>query len=155
MRQSEKFICLLVLLTASLCFATPLVHAQDLDNVTISGRITDQNGAVIPGASVTATLVNTKTDRTVVADEQGQYKLIQLAPGVYSVKASFTNFAPEEKSDLTTIAGQNVTLDFVLKPATVTAETVIVSAAEPPQVDTSRTVVGGTLTAREIETLPV
>jgi len=155
MRQSEKFICLFVLMTASLCLATPFVHAQDLDNVTIHGQVTDQNKAVIPGASVTATLINTKTGRTVVAGEQGQYKLIQLAPGVYNVKASFKNFAPEEKSDLTTIAGQNVTLDFVLKPATVTAETVIVSAAEPPQVDTSRTVVGGTLTVREIESLPV
>ena len=155
MRHSEKLIFWFVLLTASLCFATRLVHAQDLDNVTINGRVTDQNGAVIPGASVTATLVATKVARTVVADGDGRYKLIQLAPGVYSVKVSFTNFAAEEKTDLATIAGQTVQLDFVLKPATVTAEAVIVSAAEPPQVDTSRTVVGGTVTTREVESLPV
>jgi len=154
MRQSEKFICLFVLLTASLCFAR-LVHAQDLDNVTIGGRITDQNGAVIPGAVVTATLVAIRVERTVVAGDDGQYKLIQLAPGVYSVKASFTNFAAAEKSDLTTIAGQNVTMDFALKPATVTSEAVIVSAAEPTQIDTARTVVGATLTTREIESLPI
>ncbi|HYR74633.1 MAG TPA: carboxypeptidase regulatory-like domain-containing protein [Pyrinomonadaceae bacterium] len=155
MRHSEKLIFLFALLTASLCLATPVVHAQDLDNVTISGHVTDQNNAIIPGASVTATLVATKVERTVMADGDGQYKLIQLAPGVYSVKASFTNFAAEEKTDLTTIAGQTVQLDFVLKPATVTAEAVIVSAAEPPQVDTSRTVVGGTVTTREVESLPV
>lgn len=128
--------------------------AQDLDNVTISGKITDQTGAVIPGASVTATLLATKVERTVVTDDNGYYKLIQLAPGVYSVKVSFTNFATEEKRDLTTIAAQNVELDFILKPANVTAEAVIVSAAEPTQVDTTRTVVGGTVTTREIEALP-
>src|SRR6266404_5213168 len=155
MRHSEKLIFFFALVLASLCPMRSSVQAQDLDNVTIDGRVMDQNGAVIPGASVTATLVATKVERTLIADGDGHYKLIQLAPGVYSVKASFTNFATEEKTDLTTIAGQNVQLDFVLKPATVTAEAVIVSAAEPPQVDTSRTVVGGTVTTREVESLPV
>jgi len=143
------------LLAALVCLAIQPAVAQDLDNVTISGRVMDQNGAVIPGASVTAVVSATKVERTVVADGDGRYKLIQLPPGVYSVKAFFTNFATEEKTDLTTIAGQNVQLDFVLKPATVTAETVIVSASEAPQVDTARTVVGGTLTTREVESLPV
>src|SRR2546425_7983940 len=129
--------------------------AQDLDNVTISGKVTDQNGAVIPGATVTATLVATKVERTVVADGDGNYKLIQLAPGVYNIKASFTGFAAEEKTNLTTIAAQNVQLDFILKPAGVTAEAVVVSAADAAKVDTTRTVVGGTVTTREIEALPV
>src|SRR5438067_876605 len=152
MRFSRILIQILAL-AASLLFAVT-VAAQDLDNVTISGKVTDQNGAVIPGATVTATLVATKVDRTAVTDDNGNYKLIQLPPGIYSVKASFANFATEEKKDLTTIAAQNVQLDFVLKPANVTAETVVVSTAEPTQVDTTRTVVGGTVTTREIEALP-
>src|SRR5882724_1577404 len=155
MRHSEKVIFLLALVSAFLCLANAPIAAQDLDNVTITGHVTDQNGAVIPGASVTATLVATKVERPVVADDNGQYKLIQLPPGVYSVKATFTNFATEEKTDLTTIAGQNVKLDFVLKPASISAATVIVSAADAPRVDTTRTVVGGTVTTREVESLPV
>ena len=131
------------------------VQAQDLDNVTISGKVTDQNGAVIPGANITAMLIKTGAERTVVADGDGQYRIIQLEPGVYTVKASFANFATEEKTDLTTIAGQNVQLDFILKPADVTASAVIVSASETPQVDTTRMVVGGTVTTREVEALPV
>jgi hypothetical protein len=145
---------LLFLFAALVVFQASLTVAQDLDNVTISGKVTDQNGAVIPGTTITATLVATKIERTVVADGDGNYKLIQLTSGVYNVKASFTNFATEEKTGLATIAAQNVQLDFVLKPAGVTAEAVVVSAAEPTQVDTSRTVVGGTITTREIEALP-
>jgi Carboxypeptidase regulatory-like domain len=152
MQQSRRLPLLLV--PVFLCMAAPC-GAQDLDNFSITGRVTDQNRAVIPGASVTAILVKTKVERTVFTDGEGRYKLIQLEPGVYSIKASFTNFATEEKTNLTTVAGQNVQLDFTLKPAAVTAETVIVSAAEPPQVDTTRTVVGGTITTREIESLPV
>src|SRR5207302_8513701 len=151
MCSSRKLILLLVLASFSV-IVSPMV-AQDLDNVTIAGRVTDQNGAVIPSATVAATLIKTKVERTVVTDDDGRYKLIQLEPGVYSIKASFTNFATEEKTDLTTVAGQNVQLDFTLKPAGVIAETVIVSAAEAPQVDTSRTVVGGGGTAHEIESL--
>src|ERR1043166_4458448 len=136
MCSSQKLILLLVLAIFSV-IASPMV-AQDLDNVVSSGGVTDQNGAVIPGATVTATLVKTKVERAVVADGDGRYKLIQLEPDVYNLKASFTNFASEEKADLTTVAGHNVQLDFTLKPASVTAETVIVSAAEAPQIDTSR-----------------
>ena len=111
--------------------------------------------AVIPNASVTSRLIKTGVERTVVADNDGRYKIIQLEPGVYAVKASFANFATEEKTDLTTIAGQNVQLDFTLKPAGVTATAVVVSASETPQIDTTRTVVGGTVTTREVEALPV
>jgi len=42
-----------------------------------------------------------------------------------------------------------------MKPAGITAEAVVVSAAEPSQVDTTRTIVGGTVATREIESLPV
>ncbi len=153
MRNLPRFSSLLRLVIL-LCFAAP-VFAQDLDNVTIAGRVMDQNGALIPGASVTATLLKTKTERTVTADAEGGYKIIQLEPGIYSVRVSFTNFATEAKTDLTTVAGQNIQLDFTLKPAGVTAETVVVSSTTAPAIDTTRTVVGGTIATREIEALPV
>ena len=91
-RRDQKRIFPFVLL--SLVFlASQLCSAQDLDNVTIAGQVTDQNGAVIPGATVTATIGKTRVGRTVVADGDGHYKIIQLEPGIYSVKASFAGFA--------------------------------------------------------------
>ncbi|HXM49709.1 MAG TPA: carboxypeptidase regulatory-like domain-containing protein [Pyrinomonadaceae bacterium] len=155
MRISAKCTFLFVLLAAFVCLTPSLSTAQDLDNVTISGSVTDQNQALIPGAIVTATLRATRAERTVIADGNGQYRLIQLPPGIYNVTASFTNFAAEEKSDLNTLAGQNVTLDFVLQPAAISATAVVVSIAEAPQVDTMRTIVGGTVTTSEVESLPV
>ena len=143
------------LLTAFVCLIPGVMKAQDLDNVTISGVVTDQNRALIPGATVTATLTAKRLERTVVTDANGQYSLIQLPPGEYNVKVAFTNFAAEEKADLNALSGQNIKLDFSLKPAAITAESVIVSVAEAPQVDTTRTVVGGSLTTREVESLPV
>jgi hypothetical protein len=131
------------------------VAAQDLDTVTISGRVMDQNSAVIPGASVEAILVKTGASRKVLADDEGRYVIIQLEPGVYNLRASFTGFAPQEQTAFTLISGQNLQLDITLVPQGVTVDPVIVTASETPAVDTTRTVVGGTVTTHEIESLPV
>jgi hypothetical protein len=145
---------LLALLVALSLLSAPSTHAQDLDNVTISGRVTDPNGALIPGATVTAILVKTNVERSVTANDEGRYRIIELDPGEYTVRVSFAGFATEEKTKLVTIAGQNVQLDFTLRPADVTAQQVIVNEAETPPVDTTRTVVGGTVTTEEVEALP-
>ena len=131
------------------------VFAQDLDNVTFSGRVMDQNGALIPGATVTAVFVKTGVERTAVADAEGRYRLIQLEPGVYNLKVFAASFAPEEKLGLITIAGQNVQIDFTLQPPELRVGALVISEADTPPVDTTRTVVGGTVTEQEVESLPV
>src|SRR5215813_10599687 len=145
---------IVVFLATVLAFQTGAVNSQDLDNITISGRVIDQNGSVIPGATITATRVATTAERSVVSDDAGNYKFIQLPPGVYNIKALFNGFAAEEKTNLTTIAAQNVQLNFVLKPGAITAEAVIVRPMDTAQVDTTRTIVGGTVTTREVDLLP-
>ena len=129
--------------------------AQDLDSVTITGRVVDANEAIIPGATVEAVFVKTGARRTTVTDDDGRYRIIQLEPGVYDLRATFTGFAPLEKKELSFIAGKNVQLDFTLVPQGVTVDPVVVTAADTPAVDTTRTVVGGTVTTHEVESLPV
>jgi hypothetical protein len=146
-------ILLLAVVIAS-AFVSITARAQDLDNVTISGRVTDQNGAIIPNASVTAVFVKTNIERNVVADDEGRYRIIELDPGEYILRVSSAGFATEERTNLVTIAGQNVQLNFTLRPADVTAEQVVVNEAETPVIDTTRTVVGGTVTTAEVEDLP-
>ena len=131
------------------------MSAQDLDSVTFSGRIMDQDGAVIPGATVEAVLLTTRTIRKITADAQGRYLLIQLDPGVYTLRISATGFATQEKTGLTTIAGQNVQLDVTLVPQQVTVDPVVIVSTDTPPVDTTRTVVGGTVTTDEVESLPI
>lgn len=130
------------------------VSAQDLDNVTFHGRIVDQNNAVIPGATVETILTKTNTTRTTVSDDQGRYRVIQLEPGIYTLRVSATGFATQERQELATIAGQNVQLDIIMLPQGVAAG-IEVTSAEIPAVDTTRTVVGGTVTTHEVEALPV
>ncbi|MCA1625166.1 MAG: TonB-dependent receptor [Acidobacteria bacterium] len=142
-------VCLLFLTFTGTAFA------QDLDEVTISGKITDPNGLAIAGATITARLVETGVERTVVANKEGIYRIIELQPGTYNVKATGSGFGVKESQGLITIAGQNLQLNFGLAPADVRAEqTVTITGEDAPAVDTTRTVVGGTVTQREIEELP-
>jgi hypothetical protein len=150
---SKHLLCIMRLCAIVTLLPTSAV-AQDLDNVTISGRITDENGAVIAGATTVATSVATSIERTAVTNADGHYKLIQLPPGIYNLRVSCPGFAAEEKINLAAIAGQNVQLDFVLKPAGVNAEAVVVNTGDAGQIDTTRTIVGGTVTLRDIDSLP-
>ena len=131
------------------------VNAQDLDTVTISGRVMDQSGAVIPGAEVQATLVNTGLKRTTQTDSEGRYRLFQLDPGAYALRISFPGFATQELTNISTVSAQAFQLDATLLPANVVTEAVVVTEAQPPIVDPKRTITGSTLTAREMESLPI
>ncbi len=136
-------------------FAMAPAAAQDLDNVTFSGKVVDQNGALIPGAAVDAILVKTSTIRTVISDDQGGYRIIQLEPGVYTLRVAAAGFATLEKTEITTVAGQNVQLDFTLLLSGVTVDPVEVTVMDAPEVDTTRTVVGGTVSNQLVEVLPI
>lgn len=130
-------------------------RAQDLDEVSFSGTVADERGAVIRGAAVTARLLSTGAVRAGVTDAEGRYRLIELAPGAYLLRAEAAGFAAEERGAVSAAAGQAVRLDFRLRPAGVTAEQTILSEAAAPAVDTARTVTGGAVSREEIERLPV
>lgn len=151
----KRFYLNALVFSLSIFILSAVGFAQDLDNVTISGKITDPNKAALAGAIVTATLTTTGAERTVVTDEDGNYQIVKLEPGIYTVKFSATGFGAKEQKDLTTVAGQNVQLNIELAPAGVTAEqTITLDEDSAPAVDTTRTVVGGTITQREVEELP-
>jgi outer membrane receptor protein involved in Fe transport len=155
----------LVRLCAFLFPALLLIHltvtaarAQDLDEVTIGGRVADQNGASIVGARVTVRHVATGVERAATVDGEGRYRLVELASGAYVARASAAGFAAEERTaGVEAVAGRSVRFDFTLRPANVSAEQVVTSEAGSgvAAVDTTRTIVGGTLVRAETETLPL
>src|SRR5437867_2928698 len=60
----------------------------------ISGKVTDPNGAIVPNATVTAKNTNTGAERTVQANDSGEFIMTNLQPGRYDVTASGPNFQP-------------------------------------------------------------
>jgi len=145
----------LTLLTILVLAFNQNLKAQDLDTVTISGRITDQNAAVLPGTDVEAMLIKTGQKRTATSDAEGRYRLIQLEPGIYVMRISYRGFTSHEITSVATVSGQSLQLDATLIPSDIVVEPVVIAAGDTPVVDTKRTIVGATLTSRETESLPI
>lgn len=150
-KMSRTFALCLCAIIFSIC-----ITAQDLDDVTITGKITDANGQAVAGATLTATRTETAETRTVTTNEDGVYKFVKLKPGTYQVKVTSGGFGAKETTPFPTISAQTVTQDFKLSPADVKAEATVTVGIddEIPTVDTTRTIVGGTITAKQIEELP-
>jgi hypothetical protein len=130
-------------------------RAQDLDDVSFSGVVADEHGAVVPGAGVTARLVATGAERAATTDAEGRYRLVELRPGAYTLRAERAGFAAEERREVFTLAGQSVRIDFTLRPAALAAEQTVVSERDVPAIDTTRTVAGGSVARAELERLPL
>ena len=62
----------------------------------ISGTVRDVSGAIVPGATVTVTNVDTNSTRSVVTDAQGFYRVPALEPGTYTVRTELSGFQTVE-----------------------------------------------------------
>jgi hypothetical protein len=100
------------------------LHAQTSGAGTITGMVTDASQAVIPGASVTVTEIDTGIAHTYTTNSVGIYAAPFLKPGHYKVGATAPNFGAVEVRDLTLLVGQTLTINLTLsvKSATTTVE---------------------------------
>ena len=149
MQQIKSIFLLACLLCASVA---ALGQAVSVSNV--EGTVTDQTGAVVPNAVVTVTNAGTGARREATADSNGFYRVAGLAPGLYDIKIESKGFAAQLSEKVTLNVGSTLTLNAQLKPAGA-AETVIVNAGDVSLVETTRTELGGVVSNREIENLPL
>jgi Carboxypeptidase regulatory-like domain len=153
-RGAKLCVCLVAFLLLGPTARAGRARAQDLDDVTFSGTVKDQHGAVVVGASVSAVNAATGAARSVFTDTEGRYCLVELAPGAYTLRVEAVGFTTEERREVSTLAGQHVRLDFALGAAGPAEESLTVSATETPTLNTTRVVAGGAVAREELERLP-
>lgn len=144
-------IAMLVLLTAMFVVSVP---AQTASTGVITGSVRDQSGAVVAGATVTATNKGTGVLRRTTTSESGTYELAQLVPGEYTLEVSAGGFARYVQETVTVNVLQRTTVDPQMTPAGAT-EQVTVTGESAPLVETTKTDVSGVVDKREMENLPV
>ncbi len=98
-------------------------------NGTISGYVADQNGGVMPGATVTAESAEQQLVRTAQANAMGFFDLQALPGGRYQVKAEMAGFNTQVRREIGVTAGANVRLDFVLGISGLAEEVVVAGRA--------------------------
>jgi len=137
----------LMIAAAVLAFAQ-----QPLGN--LSGVVTDPSGAVVSGATVTATSLATGATRTATTNDQGFFLVPTLQAGNYKLTIEARGFATFSVDRVAVEVGQTPRVDAQLKIGS-TSETVQVSGGDTATVDTQQATVGGVVNARQIEQLPL
>jgi hypothetical protein len=131
---------------------TPIANAQ-VATATISGTVTDNTGAVLPGVTVVVQNQDTGISRTVLTNETGHYSAPSLGVGQYRLSVSLDGFQTVERSGITLTVGREAVVDFQLAVGAIT-QTLDVTA-EAPLVSTTNASVSFTVTETTIQELPL
>src|SRR5512132_4703504 len=118
-----------VALVAAFCGSANVALAQE---ATITGKIVDSTGGVLPGVTITALHEATGTQFVGVTDTLGVYR-VPVRIGEFRITAELPGFATITRAGVTLLVGQTATLDLQMAPSTV-QESVTVTG-EAPLVD--------------------
>ena len=128
--------------------AAPGAFAQ-ISTGNIYGKVTDESGAVLPGANVS--LASDSGSQTTVSGSEGEFRFLGLSTGNFEVTVALSGFTTVTRR-VVLVTNQNVDLTFTLKVATV-EETLLVTA-ETPVVDTKKLGTSTTMTRDELQRIP-
>ena len=121
-------------LSSSLCLAIVLAASSSIAQITadgsIRGYVRDEQGAALPGVTVTATGTSVAAASTGVSDGTGFYRLLNIPPGEYTVTAELAGFAKFVRPGIVMRAGLNLAVDLTMKVGGIT-ETVEVKVDTP------------------------
>ena len=129
---------------------TPGVEAQAVSH--LNGRVLDQQGAILPGVSLTLRGQETGLFRESVSNENGTFSFVGMTPGVYRIEAELPGFKKYQLSNLKLEIGKTVVMDVTLEVGQTSDEVTVM--AEAPLVDTTSKEIGGTIVTQELAELP-
>jgi outer membrane receptor protein involved in Fe transport len=145
-----------VLVVAAVVFGTALVHpallwAQAAGAIT--GIVSDQSGAVIPGVTIDVTNTATGQVRTAVTGIDGYYTVLQLPPGPYRVKATLAGFKVVVREGVTVAVETTSRVDLQMTVGAV--EESVTVTADSPLVETRTATLGTVIEEKKIVELPL
>ncbi len=134
-----------------LCFV-PL-HSLAQVSASLSGWVTDQTGAAVSGATVTATDLDTGLARTTVTNPSGMYQLLSLPIGHYELRVKKEGFAEEVRTGIVLVVGQDAAADMSLRIGQVTEQVKVES--DVPMVNATTQDISGLVGEKEVKALPL
>ncbi|MFN2453228.1 MAG: carboxypeptidase regulatory-like domain-containing protein [Pyrinomonadaceae bacterium] len=138
----------------AILFSFSLTLFAQTSRGTVSGTVTDQAGAVVPGANITLTNLQTSISRTTTSNDEGFYRFDAVDLGTYSVGITATNFGEVTQTNITVQANQTADVPVTLQPGGQQV-TVDVSANAGELLQTEAPVRGGNISPRQITELPI
>jgi len=144
--RTAGFLSFLILLLAGSATA-------QVSSASVNGVIRDPNGAVIPGATIVLTSVDTSVEHTSVSNGSGAYVFLDITPGRYTVAASAQGFNPQKFAEFVLAVSQIATYDFSLTVGTQTQVVTVQGTAA--QLDLTSASLGTVIQTKQVNDLPL
>jgi hypothetical protein len=133
----------------------PTLSTAQMTRGAISGTVRDASAALVPGAVVTVTNLDTNQSRGAVSDANGFYRVPALEPGNYKVRTELTGFQTVEKREVRLVAALEVTLNVDLKVGGMGEAITVLGESGAIELNKTSAVVGTTTMARQVVELPL
>jgi len=148
MNRSQQRIVLLV----GVVLLIAVLSWSQSSTTSLRGTVTDPQTAVVPGAIVTISDVNTGFSKSTKTDDQGVYQLLQLPPGAYVLTVSKSGFATTRETNLRLMVNLPATVDVTLNVQG--EQTTVDVTTERVQVNTQDATLGNAFATAQIAALP-
>ncbi len=142
----------LSLVTVLLVLSPVGLYAQETTG-TIIGTVKDETGGVLPGVEVTSRNTGTGLTRTAISDDEGRYRIPQLAPGSYELRVELAGFRTALLQDIIISMAQQAVIPITLRVGEISEEVVV--SAEVSLVETTTSNVGSLVDSQTIRNLPL
>jgi len=147
-----RFLRHCVLAALPIFVVTLTFHAQEtLTSASVTGRVVDPSGLVVPQAKVTAVATATNLKYTVVTDQQGRFRVPYLPIGEYAFSAQSTGFAPVSRKIQLTVGAA---FDLTLRVSVGSSDTTLSVTADAPLLEENRSQISETVLQNEVTDLP-
>src|SRR5438477_7864349 len=147
MRPVLRFVC-------TFCFLICACSAfAQTDRGTVTGTVADSSGAVIPGASITATNTQTTSKYETISTETGNFTLSQLPGGTYELAVELPGFKKYVRQGITVLAATTVRIDVALEVGAASEEVTV--NADAPLLRTESGELSHNIRTDSVDALPV
>src|SRR5438552_958095 len=135
-------------------FVTAAMSQAQSNAADLQGVVRDPKGAVVTNATITARNTATDVSREATTNDDGFYKIVNLAPGDYEITVSVSGYKTAVIQAVNLTVGQTANQDIALEVGDITARVTVTTAA-PNVVETTNTAVSSTIDRQRIENLPI
>src|SRR2546427_6364726 len=153
MKRTTLFLTLAVLVGVFGLNLAP-VRAQTASSGSVTGQVSDPQGAIVAGADVTLTDTATKSAITTTTNDAGRYNFPVVNPGVYDLVVTRQGFKTAKFSGQKVSIGSVLTVNVALEVGALTETVVVTSAMAGTELQTTNATVGTTINLKELELLP-
>jgi len=151
--MKHKSVMFVILAVAALSISLTALAQVDYSTATLRGTVADPNGAVVAGATVTATNTSTGIARVAKTSADGAYRFAALPPGSYQIATEAQGFRKEVFKGLELTVGQSSAYDVHLKVGSA-SEVVEVSGENVPLIQTDQSQQANTINHLQVQELP-